>query len=375
MKLTIERTPLLKSLGHVQNVVERRTTIPILSNVRLEAQGDELLLTATDMDVTLVSREAADISEGGTTTVAAHTLYEIVRRLAEGAVVELEQQNGTSDLQIRSGRSSFVLPALAADEFPAMSEEDLGVSFELTAATLRKLFDKTRFAMSSEETRYYLNGVHLHATRSEGAAACLRAVATDGHRLARVETPLPEGAKGIPPVIVPKKTVGEVRRLLDALDQDASVGIALSPSRIRFQIGTTVLVSRLIDGVFPDYERVIPQANEKIALIDSRAFAVAIDRVATVATDKIRAVKLGFSEGRVVASAVSAEAGRAHDEVDCDLSGSEIEIGFNARYVLDITQQIEGDTIRLEMANPASPTLIRDPEDLATIYVLMPMRV
>jgi DNA polymerase-3 subunit beta len=375
MKLTIERTPLLKSLGHVQNVVERRTTIPILSNVRLEAQGAELLLTATDMDVTLVSREAADISEGGTTTVAAHTLYEIVRRLAEGAIVELEQQNGTSDLQLRSGRSSFVLPALAADEFPAMSEEDLGVSFELTAGTLRKLFDKTRFAMSSEETRYYLNGVHIHATRGDGAAACLRAVATDGHRLARVETPLPEGAKGIPPVIVPKKTVGEVRRLLDALDQDTSVGIALSPSRIRFQIGTTVLVSRLIDGVFPDYERVIPQSNEKVALIDARAFAVAIDRVATVATDKIRAVKLGFSEGRVVASAVSAEAGRAHDEVDCDLSGNEIEIGFNARYVLDITQQIEGNTIRLEMANPASPTLIRDPEDQATIYVLMPMRV
>ncbi|HEX2529205.1 MAG TPA: DNA polymerase III subunit beta [Geminicoccus sp.] len=375
MKLTIERTPLLKSLGHVQSVVERRTTIPILSNVRLEAQNGELLLTATDMDLTLVSREEAEISESGTTTVAAHTLYEIVRRLAEGSIVELEQQNGTSDLQLRSGRSSFVLPALAADEFPAMSEEDLGVSFELSAGTLRKLFDKTRFAMSSEETRYYLNGVHLHATRGEGAAACLRAVATDGHRLARVEIPLPEGAKGIPPVIVPKKTVGEVRRLLEALDHESVVGVALSPSRIRFQIGTTVLVSRLIDGVFPDYERVIPQANEKVALIDARAFAVAIDRVATVATDKIRAVKLGFFEGRVVASAVSAEAGRAHDEVDCELTGSELEIGFNARYVLDITQQVEGNTIRLEMASPASPTLIRDPEDLATIYVLMPMRV
>jgi DNA polymerase III subunit beta len=375
MKLTIERAPLLKSLGYVQSVVERRTTIPILSNVRLEAQGDELLLTATDMDLTLVSREAAEIAEPGTTTVAAHTLYEIVRRLAEGAVIELEQPNGSTDMHLRSGRSSFVLPALAADEFPAMNEEDLGVSFELSAATLRKLFDKTRFAMSSEETRYYLNGVHLHATRGEGAAATLRAVATDGHRLARVETPLPEGAKGIPPVIVPKKTVGEVRRLLEALDQDAEVGIALSPSRIRFQIGTTVLVSRLIDGTFPDYERVIPQANDKVALVDARAFAVAIDRVATVATDKVRAVKLGFGDGRVVASAVSAEAGRAHDEVDCELSGGEIEIGFNARYVMDITQQVQGDTIRLEMASAASPTLIRDPEDVATIYVLMPMRV
>jgi DNA polymerase-3 subunit beta len=176
-------------------------------------------------------------------------------------------------------------------------------------------------------------------------------------------------------VIVPKKTVGEVRRLLDALDGDAEVGIALSPSRIRFQIGTTVLVSRLIDGTFPDYERVIPQANDKVALIDAKAFAVAIDRVATVATDKVRAVKLGFADGRVVASAVSAEAGRAHDEVDCELTGGDIEIGFNARYVMDITQQVEGDTIRLEMASPASPTLIRDPEDVATIYVLMPMRV
>ncbi|WP_191059582.1 DNA polymerase III subunit beta [Geminicoccus harenae] len=375
MKLTIERAPLLKSLGYVQSVVERRTTIPILSNVRLEARDGELLLTATDMDLTLVSREAAEISEPGTTTVAAHTLYEIVRRLAEGAIVELEQPNGSADLNLRSGRSSFVLPSLPADEFPAMNEEDLGVSFELSAQVLRKLLDKTRFAMSSEETRYYLNGVHLHATRGDGAAATLRAVATDGHRLARVETPLPEGAKGIPPVIVPKKTVGEARRLLEALDQDAAVGIALSPSRIRFQIGTTVLVSRLIDGVFPDYERVIPHANDKAALVDAKAFAVAIDRVSTVATDKVRAVKLGFSEGRVLASAVSAEAGRAQDEVDCELSGGEIEIGFNARYVLDITQQVEGNQIRLEMASPASPTLIRDPEDVATIYVLMPMRV
>ena len=375
MKLTIERAPLLKSLGHVQSVVERRTTIPILSNVRLEARGGELLLTATDMDLTLASRETAEIGEPGVTTVAAHTLYEIVRRLAEGAIVELEQPNGSSDLQLRSGRSSFVLPALAADEFPAMNEEDLGISFEVTAATLRKLFDKTRFAMSNEETRYYLNGVHLHATRGEGATATLRAVATDGHRLARVETELPEGAKDIPPVIVPKKTVGEVRRLLEAQEHDAAIGIALSASRIRFSIGTTILVSRLIDGTFPDYERVIPQANDKAALVDAKAFAVAIDRVATVATDKVRAVKLGFSDGRVVASAVSAEAGRAHDEVDCELSGGDIEIGFNARYVLDITQQVDGDTIRLEMASPAAPTLIRDPEDLATIYVLMPMRV
>ena len=375
MKLTIERAPLLKSLGHVQSVVERRTTIPILSNVRLEARDGLLLLTATDMDLTLVSREVADVSEAGITTIAAHTLYEIVRRLADGAIVEIEQPAGSGDLHLRCGRSSFALPALAADEFPAMNEEDLDLSFELNTSTLRKLFDKTRFAMSNEETRYYLNGVHLHAIRGEGAASMLRAVATDGHRLARVETALPDGAKDIPPVIVPKKTVGEVRRLLETLDQDAPVGITLSPSRIRFQIGTTVLVSRLIDGTFPDYERVIPQANDKSAVINARAFAVAVDRVATVATDKVRAVKLAFSESRVVASAVSAEAGRAHDEVDCELSGGDIEIGFNARYVLDITQQVDGGTIKLEMASPAAPTLIRDPEDIATIYVLMPMRV
>lgn len=374
MKLTIERGPLLKSLGYLQSVVERRTTIPILSNVRLEASGGELVLTATDMDLTLVSREPAEIIEAGATTVSAHTLYDIVRKLADGSVIELEQGGGSTEVQLRSGRSSFVLPSLSADEFPAMSEEDLGVTFELDAATLKKLLDKTRFAMSSEETRYYLNGVHLHATK-EGASSGLRAVATDGHRLARVEVALPDGAKGMPPVIVPKKTVGEVRRLLDAVDNDAPVTIALSPSRIRFQVGAAVLVSRLIDGTFPDYERVIPQANDKIAVMDAKSFAVAIDRVATVATDKVRAVKLGFSNTGVVASAVSAEAGRGQDEVDCEFTGSELEIGFNARYVMDITQQIEGNSIRLEMANPAAPTLVRDPEDAGTLYVLMPMRV
>lgn len=372
MRLAIERAALLRSLGHVQSVVERRSTVPILGNVKLEAADGELRTLATDLDLSLSSRQPATIDTPGATSVAAHLLYDIVRKLPEGSEVLLEQPAGANDLSVRAGRSVFALATLPAAEFPQTDEEALSITFELAAPELRRLIDKTRFAMSTEETRYYLNGVHLHATRG-GAAAGLRAVATDGHRLARVEIPLPEGARQMPAIILPRKTAGEIRRLIEELD--GPVGISLSANRIQFVVDGNVLISRLIDGTFPDYERVIPSGNEKTALVDRRSFAESIDRVATIATDKARAVKLAFKPGSVHLSAVSAESGRAEDEIDCEFTGEPIEIGFNARYVLDITAQIDGPAVRIEMANPAAPTLLRDPEDASTLYVLMPMRV
>ncbi len=372
MKLSIERSALLRSLGHVQNVVERRTTIPILSNVKLEAREGTLGLTATDMDLSMAASEDAAVAEPGATTVSAHLLFDIVRKLPDDCTVELEQRPDATELALRAGRSAFTLQTLPADEFPAMKEEQLDVGFSIAAAQLAKLIDKTRFAISTEETRYYLNGIHFHATRG-GAAAMLRAVATDGHRLARVEVPLPEGAEKLPPVIVPRKTVGEVRRLLE--DGAETVQVGVSPSRIQFVVGRAILLSRLIDGTFPDYERVIPTGNEQIATIPAKAFTTAVDRVATISTEKARAVKLAFSDGQVVVSAVSAEAGRAVEEIDAEYNGSPLEIGFNARYVLDMMGEIDGETVRLEMASAAAPTVTRDPADSSTLYVLMPMRV
>ena len=372
MKLTIERAALLRSLAHVQNVVERRTTIPILSNVKLAAEADRLGLTATDMDLSLVAHEPAQVAERGATTVAAHTLFDIVRKLPDGSEVGIEQSAGGGELTVRAARSVFNLPTLPADEFPAIGEEQLGCRFHMAAGDLAKLIDKTRFAISTEETRYYLNGIHVHATKG-GATSMLRGVATDGHRLARVEVALPDGAEQIPAIIVPRKTVGEVRKLIDSVGGEVEVGV--SPTRIQFAFERAVLVSRLIDGTFPDYERVIPTGNEKMAIFRADELGRAVDRVATISTEKARAVKLGFDNGTVTISAVSAETGRAVEELDVDYEGDSLEIGFNARYILDMLQEIDGETVRFEMASAAAPTVARDPSDLSTLYVLMPMRV
>lgn len=373
MRLSIERAALLRSLSHVQSIVERRTTIPILSNVKLVADGSgQVDLTATDLDLTLIATEQASVGEAGSTTVSAHTFFDVVRKLPDSAEITLVQAPGASELQLTAGRSRFTLPCLAPDEFPAMDLAQLDVHFSLPPKDLAKLIDKTRFAISTEETRYYLNGIHLHAAGS-GADATLRAVATDGHRLARAEVGLPEGARQLPPIIVPRKTVNEVRRLLDEAKDE--VRVSVSASRIQFASGRAVLVSRLIDGTFPDYERVIPTGNSKLASLATKPFADAIDRVATISTEKARAVKLAFQAGQVTISAFSTEAGRAVDEIDADYEGEPLEIGFNAKYVLEMLSAVDGPQVRLEMASAAAPTLALDPADSSLLYVLMPMRV
>ena len=344
MKLTIERAALLRSLGHVQNVVERRTTIPILSNVKLAAEKSRLGLTATDMDLSLVAHEPAEVMKPGTTTVAAHTRFDIVRKLPEGSDIGIEQNGAGSEVTVRAARSVFNLPTLPADEFPAIGEEQLGTRLKMPAGDLGKMIAKTRFAISTEETRYYLNGIHMHATR-QGAASMLRGVATDGHRLARIEVDLPAGAEQIPPIIVPRKTVGEVSKLIEGFAGEVEVSV--SPTRIQFTFERAVLVSRLIDGTFPDYERVIPSGNEKAAIFAAKDFKEAVDRVATISTEKARAVKLAFETGTVTISAVSAETGRAVEELDVDYTGDQLENGLNARYKLEKMNEIDGPRFRL----------------------------
>jgi DNA polymerase-3 subunit beta len=376
MKITIERAALLRSLGHVQSVVERRNTIPILSNVLLKAENGELALTATDMDLEIVETVPAEVTQAGSTTAPAHTLYDIVRKLPDGSQVELDSSGDNGLLTLRSGRSNFKLGCLPTEDFPQMSGGDLAHRFSLSASDLRMLVDRTRFAISTEETRYYLNGIYLHATRSragETEVPVLRAVATDGHRLARVEIPLPEGAGSIPGVIVPRKTVMEIRKLIDEAADRIEVG--LSETKVRFGFDAVTVTSKLIDGTFPDYERVIPTGNDKVLEVDSKIFASAVDRVATISTEKSRAVKLSIDRGNLVLSATSPEAGSATEELEVSYDSSPLEIGFNSRYLLDITQQIEGDGARFTMADAASPTIVRDVADPSALYVLMPMRV
>ena len=372
MKLTIERAALLKSLAHVQSVVERRTTIPILSNVLLEADDQALRMTATDMDIAIVDQGPAEVAQAGAVTVAAHTLYDIARKLPEGSQVALDSGGDANRLVLRAGRSKFTLQTLPKEDFPVMTEGELSHRFELPAADLRALIDRTRFAISTEETRYYLNGIYLHMADNEGVSV-LRAVATDGHRLARVEMPLPQGAEGMPGVIVPRKTVGELRKLLEETGEPVAVGI--SETKIRLVCGGAVLTSKLIDGTFPEYDRVIPTGNDKVMEVDRKSFADAVDRVTTISTEKSRAVKMSLKPGSLTLTANSPENGTATEELEIGYAAEPIEIGFNSRYLLDIAQQIEGEGTQFVMADGGSPTIVRDAADASTLYVLMPMRV
>jgi DNA polymerase-3 subunit beta len=371
MKLTIERAALLRSLNHVQSVVERRNTIPILANVRMSAADGALALATTDMDLEINESVMANVSDAGETTVPAHTLHDIVRKLPDGSDIDLAVNAEGTQMVVKAGRSQFKLSCLPTGDFPEIGTGELATRFAVPAADLRALIDRTRFAMSTEETRYYLNGIYLHAVEQDGLSH-LRAVATDGHRLARFDMPLPDGAAGMPGVIIPRKCIGELRKLID--EAADTIQIELSAAKIRFSFDHVVLTSKLIDGTFPDYARVIPQGNDKVVEVDSKAFSSAIDRVSTISDGKSRAVKVALNGKTMTLSASSAESGSATEEVEVN-GDTEIEIGFNAKYLLDITSQIGGEGCRLTLADPASPTIIQDNGDPASLYVLMPLRV
>jgi DNA polymerase-3 subunit beta len=387
MKVTLERAALLKSLGHVHRVVERRNTTPILSNVLLRAEDMSLLLKATDLDLEVIERLAADVGAAGATTVPAHILYEIVRKLPDGAQVSLESNGEGGQLQLRSGRSRFNLQALPDTDFPDLATGEPGHAFNLAAGDLKRLIDKTQFAISVEETRYYLNGIYLHTTDVEGHMM-LRAVATDGHRLARVEIPAPGGAIGMPGVIVPRKAVSEVQKLIEDPGMEVRVEISAAKARFTFghpsassgqvpsaSAGQVVLTSKLIDGTFPDYVRVIPSGNDKRLIVDRAPFAAAVDRVSTISSERGRAVKLAVADAKLTLSVTNPDSGSATEELDVDYDSAPIDIGFNARYLLDITEQLDGDTVLFKLADPGSPTLVQDRDGAAALYVLMPMRV
>ncbi|MEO0624131.1 MAG: DNA polymerase III subunit beta [Pseudomonadota bacterium] len=376
MKLRIDRAVLLKAMSRAQGVVERKNTIPILANVLIEARqgeaGGEISLRATDLDIEVVEVLGASIEQPGSVTVAAHMLHEIVRKLPDGAELTLTAEPNAGRLEVSAGRSRFSLATLPREDFPVMASSEYAVSYEVPGSQLKRIFDKARFAVSTEETRYYLNGVYLHVGEEDGEKR-LRAVATDGHRLARIDSELPEGAEGAPGVIVPRKTVGELIKMLEA--GEGAVAVSVSETKIRFAVDGLTLTSKVIDGAFPDYARVIPVDNPNAMEVEAKAFAQSVDRVSTVSQERSRTVKMSLDDDRLVLSVTAPDAGSATEEMIVAFPHGPLEIGFNARYLLEIAGQIDKENAVFLFREAGDPTLVREGDDRSAIYVVMPMRV
>ena len=372
MKFSIERAVLVKAVNQAQSVVERRNTIPILANVLIEATPDGVSFRATDLDTEVVDRAAAQVERPGATTVSAALLNEIARKLPDGALVNIADDAAAGRLTVQAGRSNFSLATLPREDFPVMATSEYSANFSAPATVLRRLFDKSKFAISTEETRYYLNGVYMHVAQSDGTPA-LRCVATDGHRLARIDAPLPAGAEDMPGVIVPRKTVNELRKLLE--DDDAAIAVSVSETKVRFATPTLTLTSKVIDGTFPDYSRVIPAGNSRKLEVDASDFARAVDRVATVSSERSRAVKLALDQDRLVLSVNAPDAGAADEELIVAYADEPLEIGFNAKYLQEIASQVDRENAVFLFNGSGDAALIREGGDTTAVYVVMPMRV
>ena len=372
MKLSIERSALLKAVSQAQSVVERRNTIPILANVLIEAEGEHVQFRATDLDIEVVDKTVAQVERVGATTVSAVTLHEIVRKLPDGALVTLSDDAATGRLTVDAGRSNFSLATLPKEDFPVMASSEYDSNFSAPAPVLRRLFDKSKFAISTEETRYYLNGVYMHIADADGGQV-LRCVATDGHRLARIDADLPDGASDMLGIIVPRKTVGELRKLLE--DDDVQIAVSVSETKVRFATPEITLTSKVIDGTFPDYQRVIPAGNTRRLEVDASEFAKAVDRVSTVSSERSRAVKLSLDEDRLILSVNSPDSGAAEEELAVAYGDERLEIGFNAKYLLEIASQVDRENAVFMFNSSGDPTLMREGNDTTAVYVVMPMRV
>lgn len=376
--ITIDRNALMRAMAHLARVVEKRTTIPILNNVRLSASEGPLTLTATDLDIEARVDVDCEVSGSGDITVPAGTMNDIVRKIAEGAPAVISWDANSTTVTLHSGRSRFSLQAMPARDFPDMNAGDFSHRFTMPAAALLALIEATSFAISTDETRYYLNGIYLHCPTDGESGSVLRGVATDGHRLARFDVPSPEGASGMQGIIVPRKTVNEIARIAStAMDKNGEgvVKIEVSTSKIRVSAGAVVLTSKLIDGTFPAYQRVIPTGNNTRALLSRDTLASAVDRVAMMASAESRAMKLGFDNNKLLISVVNPSAGSAEEEIEAEYSDGAFEAGVNARYLADILAALHGDTVLIKFGGPGSPLLFQKPADDNHLIVLMLLRV
>ena len=375
MEFKINSSDLLKALSHIHGIVEVRHTLPILSNIILEARENELTLSSTNLDIYCADKIKAEVSISGEISVPAVTFFEIVKRLPSGSEVVMTMEEGENEIILKCGRSKFNLSTLKTDDFPIISDNDLITNFVMSADELIRIIDKTKFAVSNEETRYYLNGIFLHkADRS--SIQFLRAVATDGHRLAQYDIPLPQGAEEITGVIIPKKTIFELRKVLD--DANGDVSISLNENKIKFTFNDLKIISKVIDGTFPDYTKVIPQNNDKNFKTNNIELKNAIDRVSAVAANeesKSKAIKLSLEDNKLNLSVESQSRGSANEIIDISYGGDKVDIGFNSKYIIDICNEIDGEEVDISLLDSVSPAIILDNTDENLFFVLMPMRI
>lgn len=367
MQFEVSKQVLLKAIASVNGAVEKKNTIPVLQNIKIEAKDDKVVLLATDMDILVTSTFESDMKKGGATTVPSQMFFDIVRKIPDGSSIMISQESETI-LQIKSGKSKYSLPCIEASEFPNLSEGELSEEIEIDAEKLAKMIDKTRFAISNDETRYYLNGLYLQAMEKESGFE-LRTVATDGHRLAL--SFLVTDLKTSFGVILPKKSVAEIRRIIDG---SKKIKLAVSRVKIKITADQATIVSKLIDGEFPDYDKVLPKHNTQIAVINRKNFFDCVDRVSTVATDKHRSVKLVVENGKMNLQVNTNDGSFAYEELDVNYSGDRIETGFNSRYLLDIIGQIDKDELMMRFKDSASPALI-EAKDMTSVFVIMPVRI
>ena len=380
MKIKVERRELLKGLQRVQGVVEKRNTMPILSNILMDAEGggDSFSLFATDMEIAIQGSYPAEVIEKGKTTLSARKVYEIIKELPEGPVTLHQLENQW--VQIEAGKSKFKVAALSAGDFPAAPAIHDEISIRIPAKTLSELFRKTLFAVGENDSRYILNGLMVNIQLQEKRKV-LRLVGTDGHRLAVIERDdfehfLPEaGPQGDREfqVVVPKKAVFEMKKLIEEGEEDLQ--ISLAKNQILFKKGDLVLYARLMEGNYPNYSQVIPKGNDKLVSIKKWDLERAIRRVAILSKEKTHAVHFSFEEERLMLTTQSSELGEAEDEITIVYKGEKIGTGFNARYVLDTLSAIENEEVLIELKDSLSPTIFKDPGDKKYLCVIMPMRV
>ena len=375
MDFKVNSSDLLKAISHIHGVVEIRHTLPILSNMIIAAKDGHLKLCSTNLDIYCSDQVNAEVVSPGEISVSASTFHEIIKRLPNGSDLHATLDKESSSLILKCGRSKFNLTTLKTDDFPIIADSDLDINFVLSATELIRMIDKTKFAISNEETRYYLNGIFFHKTQ-KNSIDILRVVATDGHRLAQYDIPLPQGAEEMTGLIIPKKTILELRRVLD--DANGDINISLNDNKIKFSFNDLTIISKVIDGTFPDYTKVIPKNNNKVFATNSNELKSAIDRVSAVSINeeiKSKAIKLLIESNKLLLSVESLSKGSANEELDINYNEEKVEIGFNSRYLVDICNEIDGDEVIIHILDSISPAIILDKSDENLFFVLMPMRI